>query len=107
MFDATSGQTSPGECSPEPITGDVGSGSPGTGRPNGSMRSSFPASDPGEPATAALPASPVATSSVPVGSTPIAPRLPESAPRGMPVSTGLGTSPWAMRSTAFPPAVVA
>ncbi len=71
------------------------------------MRSSFPARDRGAAAEAASPASPVATSSVPVGSTPIAPRFPVAAPRGMPESTGFGTSPWAMRSTVFPAAVVA
>ena len=103
---AASAQTSPGACRPLPTTGDAGSGVPGAGRPNGSMRSSLPASEVGEAAAARSPPSPVATSRVPSGSTPTAPLLPD-APRGMPPSTVLGTSPGAIRRTALPPGVVA
>ena len=73
------------------------------GRPSVSMRSTFPASEPGSALSS--PVSPVATSSSPSASTPSAPALC-CGPRGIPTNTGLGGSPAASFTTRLSVGVV-
>lgn len=82
-----------------------GVGLSAAGWPDASSRNTLPASERGFFASAGLPALPVASSSAPRWSSPSAPALPRG-PRGMPVSTGLGLSPGAMRSNLLSVAVV-
>ena len=98
-----SAQTPPGARRPELKIGDAGSGLSAAGRPSVSIRRSFPASD---PVSGGRPAEPVATSNALRPSVASAPPL-SRAPRGMPVRTGLGSSPGARRSTRLSSAVVA
>ena len=96
-------QTPPGASSPELYTGVFGSGLSGAGRPSVSIRSNLPASD---AASDGSPAAPVATSSAFLPSVASAPPLSRE-PRGMPVSTGFGSSPGASRTTRLSVGVVA
>ena len=84
-------------------TGERGSGLAVPARPSVSMRSTFPASEPGSALSS--PASPVATSSNPSASTPNAPALCVT-PRGIPTSTGFGGSPAASFTTRLSVGVV-
>ncbi len=95
----------PGACSPLAYTAESALGLPFAGSPEGSMRSTFPAREAGSAVAFALPASPVATKSVPSAPASNAPRLLVD-PFGMPVSTGLGACPCAKRTTRLSTGVV-